>query len=311
MSHFSVMVFGKNIEEQLAPYEESTKDKRFIAFVDEEDDYRKQYETESTTRVVMPDGRLLLPWDDAFKKPGAIGVGSDTHGVPANLEKREVPYKETYAAFEAFMDDWCGYEQRDPEKGRYGRWTNVNAKWDWYQIGGRWEGFFTLKRGRVPANQAKKEDIDVEAMCAEAEKKAREQYQKVAALYPDGIIPKIKVWAEYLAEVDAKTITIDDARKAYHDQDAVKACDEAKILGFFGSLCDYQVSEDEYAQLARASAIVPFAVVKDGKWYEKGDMGWWGMVSGEKKQSDWNAEVMELFEATPDEELITIVDCHI
>jgi len=33
---------------------------------------------------------------------------------------------------------------------------------------------------------------------------------------------------------------------------------------------------------------IPFALVlPDGEWAEKGEMGWWGMVSNEKKRTDW------------------------
>lgn len=34
----------------------------------------------------------------------------------------------------------------DPAKGS---WSNSNAKWDWYQVGGRWYGYFIKKQGGV------------------------------------------------------------------------------------------------------------------------------------------------------------------
>ena len=389
MSHFTVMVFGKNVEEQLAPYNEQTEDKQFLSFKDEEDEYRQKYENEGTTRVVMPDGRLLLPWDETFRKPGEIGHGSNTHEVPADLEKKEVPFKETYATFDDFMKDWCGHENgRDPEKGRYGYWHNENAKWDWYQMGGRWAGYFRLKekfylppqageiigetgltigeistltmlkknsplkyaavlkkyKGKVEAidkvvqqfsnpspefqpgvrgnsglmgankhdaDQARKGDIDIEYMRMEAEASAREKYQKIAAVFAEGSIPKIKTWPEFLAEVKANTLTIDDARKAYHDQVPVQMCEAAKVFDFFENLDSFQVSEEEYVRVARDAAIVPFALVKDGKWFEKGEMGWWGCVGNEKEQDHWNEEFAKLFDTISDDEIVTVVDCHI
>ena len=50
---------------------------------------------------------------------------------------------------------------------------------------------------------------------------------------------------------------------------------------------------------------------KDGVWYEKGEMGWFGMVSDEKEQSDWNIQVAGMIELLDDETLISIYDCHI
>jgi hypothetical protein len=40
-------------------------------------------------------------------------------------------------------------------------------------------------------------------------------------------------------------------------------------------------------------------------------MGWWGMVSGEKEQSNWNAEVADLLVDLPEDTLISLYDCHI
>lgn len=54
-----------------------------------------------------------------------------------------------------------------------------------------------------------------------------------------------------------------------------------------------------------------FAVVKNGEWYEKGDMGWWGIVKDEKEQGDWNKEFEKLLEDVSDDTELTIVDCHI
>ena len=58
-------------------------------------------------------------------------------------------------------------------------------------------------------------------------------------------------------------------------------------------------------------AIATFAIIKDGKWYEKGEMGWWGCVGNEKEQDHWNEEFAKLFDAIPDDEIVTVVDCHI
>ena len=57
--------------------------------------------------------------------------------------------------------------------------------------------------------------------------------------------------------------------------------------------------------------ITSFALVIDGKWYEKGKMGWWGLVSDKKEENEWEEEFRKLIDNLPNETLITIVDCHI
>jgi len=57
--------------------------------------------------------------------------------------------------------------------------------------------------------------------------------------------------------------------------------------------------------------IVPFAVVKDGEWFESGKMGWWGMVSDEQDANDWKTKVGELLNGLEDTTRISMFDCHI
>lgn len=56
---------------------------------------------------------------------------------------------------------------------------------------------------------------------------------------------------------------------------------------------------------------IPFALVKDSQWYEKGVMGWWAMVSEEKTDASWEAEVRAALKDLPGDTKLTLVDCHI
>lgn len=68
-------------------------------------------------------------------------------------------------------------------------------------------------------------------------------------------------------------------------------------------------SKEEY--LKRSSSFSTFALIKDGKWHEKGQMGWWACVANEKESSAWNDEFLKLMEDLPTDTLITVIDCHI
>ncbi len=61
----------------------------------------------------------------------------------------------------------------------------------------------------------------------------------------------------------------------------------------------------------RPNDTATFAVLKDGEWYEKGEMGWWCMVKDEKSNDAWDREFKKLLDSIPDDEFLTMVDCHI
>jgi hypothetical protein len=54
-----------------------------------------------------------------------------------------------------------------------------------------------------------------------------------------------------------------------------------------------------------------FAVLKDGEWYERGKMGWWGIVHDEKDEDEWKKQFATMLESLPDDTLISYFDCHI
>jgi len=55
----------------------------------------------------------------------------------------------------------------------------------------------------------------------------------------------------------------------------------------------------------------PFAIIApDGKWHEKGEMGWWGIVDNEKEENKWDEEALKIFSAYPDN-MVVSVDVHI
>lgn len=150
LSHFAVAVLSdgtKTLEELLAPYQENNMGdvpREFLEFHDAAEEYREDYETGSREYVKYED-RLYSPYDDVFKKPDAIPYGflSSDYEVPEGLPRVNIPFTTLYPTIEDYLRDWCGYEETDPETGKYGYWENPNHKWDWYEVGGRWEEWAT------------------------------------------------------------------------------------------------------------------------------------------------------------------------
>lgn len=329
MSHFTVLVIGDNPEGQLAPYQENNMGDcptEYLSFNDQEDEFREDYETGTSTRVLMPDGSYKFPWDNDFRKEGAIGTGSNTHEVPANYEQKEIPHKEIYASFENFVEDWHSHSERDPQMLRYGYWENHNAKWDWYQLGGRWTGFFKLKEGAIGqagepglmrrgatqgyADAAYKSDIDFVAMKQKTQKESAEIWDKVNEAIK--ATPPCESWTTVRDEMFKGDV--DSARTFYHEQERVKAFNSKAlrdIMGVFADLDEYDIPKDDFINRRVAASFTTFALVKDGVWFEKGTMGWWDAVSDKKDQDVWNNEFIKLLDSVSDDTLLSVYDCHI
>lgn len=54
-----------------------------------------------------------------------------------------------------------------------------------------------------------------------------------------------------------------------------------------------------------------FAVLKDGEWFERGKMGWWGVVSDEREADAWSAQWMDLVLGLHNDTVLALVDVHI
>lgn len=216
----------------------------------------------------------------------------------------------------------------DSETNEFYRY-NPNAKWDWYLMGGRWTGFFKLKSGSVPhtvgepgimtepadpscADQARKGDIDFAAMQGAASRKRRRQYLAVAELC-GGSVPTLRPWTEI---VEYKHISIDAKRALYWNQLGVVAWRRVLQNNPNNGDLPYQLDDLQkplhiLQREARHTAVTTFAVLMDGRWYERGSMGWWGIVSGGEEFTTWATKVSELLDSLSDDTLLTVVDCHI
>lgn len=332
MSHFTVLVIGNNPEEQLAPFSENLEMPKYVkhtreALIAKEREEIEEYKN-STYAEYLEDPELYK--SKCQNNPGHIKY----------LEE-EFPAKLKWTDDEVYQNAIKWYEQEDlgPNGEVYSTY-NPNSKWDWYLLGGRWTGFFKLKEGKSgsagepgimtsPAengmvDQAIKGDIDFEGMKKDAYDEAAKHYDKVASCFESGIIPKIeRTWKDIVN--DKSILSIDKKREIYNSQEGMKQLFKAQetlkarkldklrelIDSFFFKLDDYQVTKEEYATKAANNCLSTFAVLKDGKWYERGEMGWWGCVSDEKEKDTWTKEFMEILEQLPDDTLLSVYDCHI
>lgn len=348
MSHFTVLVIGENPEEQLAPFDENLRTSFRDNTIEYQEEYESKSVPEffcdshsswgmritkelydilrssKRGRVCEYDVTKIDPMSyfkrgQKYKgyyllKDGKRCRGSQwfevenvvqtTHPDPdvcfegkIRIRKisppKTIPLKEKYPIYEDYLRDWQGCDDIE----RQGYDFNPDAKWDWYQLGGRWAGFFTLKPGTAgqmgtrswtnedkpvkprTADQARKKDIDFEQM-------AVEQYDELNDLYDS--------FEEEYAKGEMNPGT------GYFQYGVENKGDKENY-----------VPETREQFLMRQGGISTFAVLKDGQWYEKGEMGWWGIVSDEKEPDKWGEEFNKLLDELPEDTLLSLYDCHI
>lgn len=140
MSHFTVAVImdgTKTLDEMMAPYQEygceDMLDDSYLEFHDVRDEERDGWETD-TMEFVYKDGDLYRPWSDVFRNPDApawLLHGSNSHKVPDDLPRVEIPVKLLYPRYEDYLTEYGGNKVNE-ETGGIGYWENPNARWDWF-----------------------------------------------------------------------------------------------------------------------------------------------------------------------------------
>lgn len=206
-------------------------------------------------------------------------------------------------------------------------WCNPDAKWDWYSFGGRWDGWMKFKSPCASFSTQLK-NIDLAAMKDEAGERMGQLYDKMMELTDGkGIPPMTHTWEEVIKRKD---LTDEEMREMFHAQPAMAALKAMRtkawalweetgrksgtILGSLSwtdSVEDFIVSRAEAIERARSRSVSPFAILHNGAWYEKGEMGWFGLAANEKPQEVWDKAVAELLDSLDPEVLVTVVDCHI
>ena len=238
----------------------------------------------------------------------------------------------------AYMQEYEGYPYDEDEQA-FGYYRNPNAKWDWYQIGGRWDGFFKLKEDAklnspvlvqgqkswtmedevIPDDRVDMIqlcDIDFEGMKVDNMKKAEGWWKEAWEKHPGRTEPPTEKEIESVLNEQGWKDRV--KRQKHKDEMTEEEYREAAIenimdrgKSFRDFMFGIRENDTKETYVERCSATSTFAVIKDGKWYEKGEMGWWGCVSDEKDGEDWEEQFSALMEDLPQDTYLTLIDCHI
>lgn len=227
MSHFTCLVIGKDPTNQLAPFDENKRVERYVKHTKKQliDNQRKEWRD----WLKSPQYKELKKDPIKYAENSGIEHIEWLKSIPKLLKQTdEAVYKE---AIKHYEPDEIGKD------GEVYSTYNPQSKWDWHQLGGRWTGFFKLKKGKQGTSGT------------------------------PGIMTE-----------SAPVGTTDSALKK---------------------------------DIVPSSIKSTFAVLKDGKWYERGEMGWWAIVSNEISEKKWQTEFKKLIDKLPDDTLLSVFDLHI
>ena len=84
---------------------------------------------------------------------------------------------------------------------------------------------------------------------------------------------------------------------------------EGKTFKFYA----YGITEDMTREsfIESRTKFNVFAFLHGSKWVERGEMGWWGLVSNEKDENAWDDQLLYFIKSLDGEDVLTVVDCHI
>lgn len=211
---------------------------------------------------------------------------------------------------------------------------NPKSKWDWWVVGGRWLGYFTVKPEHDGDEQlitgepgtfdniaeARRVDggprglLDFDGLRKVKATEAGDVYDRWIALVEG--LPEGRPWREFTDrfEGDKEGYPIQQARAEYASQPRVQAARESKDFRWYDDVIgEFAVDRETYTQRAAQAAVPGFALLDlEGRWLEPGRMGWFGMSSDtEDDRSAYNAQANTYLDELADDVWVVVVDCHI
>lgn len=327
MSHFTVLVVTKDkptddvLSAALQPFHEfecTGENDKHVQDVDLTDEARNRFENrEDKSESLVEYMAGWYGWE-----PVALGSEPDLEGA----------HKYGY-----FVVDLEGKLAKAIDR------TNPEKKWDWWQIGGRWSGLLLPKPGTESESYrgspgvlgtindesgvdvAMKSNVDWERMsrrgCARRRAGVEEALVKVGSATGktrEQLLEIHRCACEAWPAVKSGYgggVSFYDYLQSLPEGNPVRVARELKLWhGFDALVSEYGagVPETEPDPVAWANKPEPFscfAMLRDGRWMERGTMGWWACVSNEN--SDHDAEFAAALADVPDDHWLTVVDCHI
>lgn len=239
-------------------------------------------------------------WTIGGRYSGRLAAGYDPEKDPANFER-------------CFLCHGSG--RREDDIGRNARATNPDYTCN--GCNGTGSALKFESKWVDVGNQASMQSLDLAALKADQVARRRETVEEI----------RTEMGAASFAELE----TAREARSAAHEQWLTLPEPRPRGSDYFqwmltqpsGTAARAYALADRWDYIAArpgqsiadwieaAPPISAWAVVRDGVWTEKGEMGWFGMSSNDKDEDAWQSAVSATVAALPPTAWLTFVDCHI
>lgn len=317
-STFSAAVDAE-VEKTMEPYGcESTN---FYEFMDMSEDLEDSYQNNTLPSARFPDGSIVGIYDHVFRErfqirenivfescSGKLKQPKRTHIAKKMKYLPDFPVNRLYPDIETYAKDYFCYEYSEEEEA-FGYYTNPNAMWDWYQIGGRWPVTFLVKSdcgdysigerdhgdddSKYPAPEgyrwvsaARKKDIQWQAMKDFKLEQEKSAYQRLNAMF----VHKTQSPGPYMTTRDGCVYQFTDLiyRIGESEEDYLERCGLGSDVKYPVSFCDL-VTRNEWIQ--------------EGSLQERFD-------GGEQHIQTWARTIESYIDALEDDQILASVDYH-
>lgn len=341
MSHFSVAVavpanrmsdaemtdssiLEAILDQIMEPFNESTDFHEYMEFEDLTEEMKEAYDKKTVDMVQFPDGHRCTVMDSEFYlrfqkiDDGRIAefldkgrkVSAVTKESAALIYLPEQPFKD-FCSFERYCEEYEDLAQE--EDGRWGRWSNPNAYWDWWTIGGRFSGLLMAKETSETALFIPREQVSqfVPPTLCNGVKMRDFDWEGLRKLQMETDERRYKILSEAFLTHDTS---------ALHGPYSIKEDGIYNIFGeavykagqtlqdFMGTRYDNFDPEGQWKNYPLST----FAFIDtDGEWHGKGEMGWFGVSFNDKEAEAWEEEMQAFLKSLNEDDYLVILDCHI
>ncbi|MER7177720.1 hypothetical protein [Streptomyces mesophilus] len=206
---------------------------------------------------------------------------------------------------------------------------NAHGEWDWYQIGGRWSGYFVCRPQadgdprlvvgeRSWTNEGQPAEaltcdggplrlLDLDAMRTKAGDKAGARYD----LWERTVrgLPAAEPWRHFhdRFKADPAAYGMDRARQDYRAQPAVAAVAEVAELPQHDPVGHFAGGRAAYVRAARDDAVVGAVLLTlEGAWIERP----WSFETPPSAQAEYVERVTAYLDGLDPDAYVICVDCH-
>lgn len=257
-----------------------------------------------------------------------LAFSDESEEVEEGWGKLDESARAKYASKAAYAKEYYGYDEHE---GKFGYFENPNKKWDWWQTGGRWTGFFPLKPNVEP-------ELGDRSFLGSAPEERHGDYVTIDQIDFDVVVSRmhenaLKFWNEWQRLILGETFgPFEGPRSRAIDigllvvrQGPPEPGEERRAISWAGKVPDSdsrctwhdvwtETSKEEFLQkyLEAFNPIQTYARLDETGWQQPGRMGWWACSDATaESRAEYTKNFTEWLRATPANAKLVVVDCHI